>query len=72
MATCSCCGVAETMLYINGVPVCLNCDNHAKTLPSVPPRIAEINKPLKAPLKEEHVEMSAVGSAIHAQGEKDC
>jgi hypothetical protein len=41
MATCSRCGVVETMLYINGVPVCLSCDNQAKTPSSVPPRIAE-------------------------------
>jgi hypothetical protein len=53
MAPCSRCGIAETMLYINGVPVsvCLSCGNQAKTPPSVTPRIAEFNKPLKPPLK---------------------
>ena len=36
MAKCACCG-AETILYVNGVPICVDCDNQKPDAQSPPP-----------------------------------
>jgi hypothetical protein len=58
MAKCSCCGVVDTNLYVNGVPVCVDCD-HKFTSPSTPvPRITEpkYQPPPKPPRKVQSID----------------
>jgi len=40
MGKCSQCG-ADTILYVNGIPICLKCDGAQKT-PSISPKCEEI------------------------------
>jgi hypothetical protein len=71
MAKCSRCGAVETSLYINGVPVCLDCDDKS-TSPSLPfgPRITESNEPPPPPPKKvQSIDGSRTeGSTIHIVG----
>jgi hypothetical protein len=40
MGKCTQCG-ADTILYVNGIPLCVKCDGAQKT-PSIPPKREEI------------------------------
>jgi hypothetical protein len=65
MAKCSRCGVAETSLYINGVPVCLDCDSKTPQPPDSP-WLTESNPPTPPKKKVQRIEDSrAAESKVH-------
>ena len=47
MSKCSRCGVVETILYVSGVPICVECDK--KTQEPASPRTTESNQALPHP-----------------------
>ncbi len=66
MAKCSRCGVVETVLHINGVPVCLDCD---KKNPQ-PPDSAWVTRS-GPPKKVQNIEdLRATKSPIPIEGSK--
>ena len=42
MAVCALCNAEETQLYVNGVPVCLKCEE--KKMQGAPPSIPPVNQ----------------------------
>ncbi len=61
-------GVVETKLYVNGIPLCLNCDNKSASPPLAGPPVAE-PKPPPPPKKVQSIDCSTVkGSTIHIVG----
>ncbi|HEV2198357.1 MAG TPA: hypothetical protein VGR73_00940 [Bryobacteraceae bacterium] len=58
MATCSRCGVAETWLYINGLPVCLDCDKQTLQPLDSPLLVTGSNRQPHPPKKAQSVEDS--------------
>ncbi len=68
MAKCSRCGIAETNLYVNGVPVCMECDNKSTSQStSAGLRITEPNQqPPNPPRKVQSIDRSMTAEAtIH-------
>ena len=70
MARCSRCGVAETSLYISGLPVCLDCDKETLR-PLDSPWITGSNQRPDPPKKVQSIEDSkAAAPTIHIVGAK--
>jgi len=66
MEKCSRCKISETILYINGEPICVDCDNKAQQ--SVRPPTDEMLT-RKGPVKVESIDRTTGGS-IHIVGDK--
>jgi len=68
MARCSRCGVIETSLYINGLPVCLDCDKETLQ-PLDSPWVTGLNQRRRPPKKVQSIEDSKPAtSTIHIVG----
>jgi len=71
MARCSRCGLVETSLYINDLPVCLDCSDKETQQSLDSPWITGLNQRRNPPKKVQSIEDSKpTTSTIHIVGAK--